>query len=140
MGNGRNRELHLLWSEGGGVALTCGRNSRRITHDMSYSPGQEISPPRFLSVAVIFSGLSLCVCVIEAVASWGNTGGGWLRFGEAVEPLPLAVTSDFATLSRPFPKQPTESAKLQDICLYLGHGHFGMCILIICRGGRGLPS
>lgn len=103
MGNGRNRELHLLWSEGGGVALTCGRNSRRITHDMSYSPGQEISPPRFLSVAVIFSGLSLCVCVSEAVASWGNTGGGGYVLGK---PLNLSLWPSQATLQPclgPFP-------------------------------------
>lgn len=64
---------------------------------------QEISPPRFLSVAVIFSGLSLCVCVSEAVASWGNTGGGGYVLGK---PLNLSLWPSQATLQPclgPFP-------------------------------------
>lgn len=100
---------------------------------------QEISPSRSLSAAVIFSELSSCQR--RTVASWGNRGRDGYVLGKPLNLSSSTVTSDLQpSMSRPFPKQPTQSAKLQDMCLYLGHGHFGMCILIICRGGRGHAS
>lgn len=102
-GNGRNRELHLLWSEGGGVALTCGRNSRRITHDMSYSPGPRNITSSFSECSRHFLRVVVVRVCQRGSCQLGKYGGGGYVLGK---PLNLSLWPSQATLQPclgPFP-------------------------------------
>lgn len=111
-----------IWDREGGLRLDMWQKfTENYTRHVVFS-GPKKYHLLVLRVWPSFSPGCRCACVsAKELPVVGEKGAeGWLRFGEAVQPLlPLAVTSDFATLCRPFPTNSQDRVQSYKTCVYI---------------------